>query len=50
MATASTETGQLPMREKTSDMPPQAPAATFGKALLSQFPFDPAYNNLNHGT
>jgi len=49
MATGSAETGQLPIREKTSDMTPQAPTATFGKALLSEFPFDPDYKNLNHG-
>lgn len=47
--TGSTDAGELPVRGKSLDVPPEAPVATYGKALLSQFLFDPSYRNLNHG-
>ncbi|KAJ1326952.1 hercynylcysteine S-oxide lyase [Microdochium nivale] len=29
---------------------PAAPTVQYGRALLDQFPFDPAYRNMNHGS
>lgn len=49
MISLTSKMGATNLDRSSTGPAPAAPTVQYGRALLDQFPFDPAYRNMNHG-
>lgn len=49
MIALASKMGATDLNGSSTGPAPAPPAVQYGRALMDQFPFDPAYRNMNHG-